>query len=78
MEAMDYVIVIHAAEEGGYWAEFPALPGCYTQGESVEEVMEDAPKAVQSHLEALEEFGQAVPHELLFFGTIHVPAPSAA
>lgn len=30
--------VIHEAEEGGYWAEVPALPGCVTQGETVEEV----------------------------------------
>jgi predicted RNase H-like HicB family nuclease len=30
--------IIHEAEEGGFWAEVPALPGCVTQGESVEEV----------------------------------------
>lgn len=30
--------VIHEAEEGGFWAEVPALPGCFTQGETEEEV----------------------------------------
>ncbi len=30
--------IIHEAEEGGFWAEVPALPGCVTQGESVNEV----------------------------------------
>ena len=58
---MDYVIVIHEAEEGGFWAEFPMLPGCYTQGETVEEVLERAPDAVGSHLDALREDGQDVP-----------------
>ena len=30
-------VVVHEAEEGGYWAEVPAIPGCATQGESFEE-----------------------------------------
>jgi hypothetical protein len=30
--------IIHPAEEGGYWAEVPALPGCITEGDSLEEV----------------------------------------
>lgn len=75
---MEYVVVIHTAEEGGYWAEFPGLPGCYTQGETIEEVLEDAPKAVQSHVDALHEFGQPVPNERLLITTIQSPAPSAA
>lgn len=74
---MAYIILIHAAEEGGYWAEFPTLPGCYTQGETIEEILEDAPKAVQSHVEALREFGQPVPTDRLFIATIE-PEPSAA
>jgi predicted RNase H-like HicB family nuclease len=32
-------IVVHDAEEGGFWAEVPAIPGCATQGETVEEVL---------------------------------------
>ena len=31
--------IIHPAEEGGYWAEVPALPGCITEGDTMEEVM---------------------------------------
>lgn len=52
---MEYALVIHAAEEGGYWAEVPALPGCLTQGETVEEVLRRAPDAIASHIEALGE-----------------------
>ena len=36
---MEYSVVVHRAEEGGFWVEVPALPGCYSQGESVEETL---------------------------------------
>lgn len=36
---MKIKVVVHEAEEGGYWAEVPALPGCATQGETMEELM---------------------------------------
>ena len=72
---MDYVIVIHEAEEGEFWAEFPMLPGCYTQGETVEEVLRRAPDAVASHLDALQEYGQDLPRdERIIITTVHMPA----
>ena len=36
---MNIKAIIHPAEEGGYWAEVSALPGCITEGDSMEEVM---------------------------------------
>ena len=42
--------IIHEAEEGGYWAEVPALPGCVTQGESVEEVTLNLREAISGWL----------------------------
>ena len=42
--------IIHEAEEGGYWAEVPALPGCVTQGESVEEVTSNLREAIEGWL----------------------------
>jgi predicted RNase H-like HicB family nuclease len=42
--------VIHDAEEGGYWAEVPALPGCVTQGESIEEVTLNLREAIEGWL----------------------------
>ncbi len=38
--------VVHKAEEGGFWAEVPSLPGCVTQGETVEEVCENLKEAI--------------------------------
>ncbi|MBN8248149.1 MAG: type II toxin-antitoxin system HicB family antitoxin [Verrucomicrobia bacterium] len=42
--------VIHKAEEGGYWAEVPAIPGCSTQGETLEEVLRNIQEAVEGCL----------------------------
>jgi hypothetical protein len=38
-------VVVHEAEEGGYWAEVPAIPGCVTQGETMEELMANVHEA---------------------------------
>jgi predicted RNase H-like HicB family nuclease len=76
---MEYVVVIHEAEEGGFWAEFPALPGCFTQGETIEEVLRRAPEAVESHVEVLREDGQEIPgDQRVMITTIRLPEPSAA
>ena len=44
--------IVHPAEEGGFWAEVPALPGCVTQGETIEEVTANLQEAVEGWLEA--------------------------
>jgi len=43
-------VVIHEAEEGGYWAEVPAIPGCATQGETFEELLQNLYEAVEACL----------------------------
>jgi len=60
---MEYTVVIHKADEGGYWAEIPALEGCYSQGETVEETIINVKEAIESHLSALKEDGQELPKD---------------
>ena len=43
-------MIIHQAEEGGYWAEIPAIPGCFTQGDSWEELIKNIYEAVEACL----------------------------
>lgn len=70
---MEYTIIMHQAEEGGYWAEVPALSGCYSQGESIEETMENVREAIEAHLEALKEDQQEIPSEgKLLIGKVEV------
>ena len=47
---MKIKVVIHKAEDGGYWAEVPAIPGCATQGETWEELLENIYEAVEGCL----------------------------
>jgi len=47
---MKIKVIIHQAEEGGYWAEIPAIPGCFTQGDSWEELIENIYEAVEACL----------------------------
>jgi len=47
---MKIKVIVHEAEEGGYWAEVPAIPGCATQGESFEELLKNIYEAVEACL----------------------------
>ncbi len=47
---MKLKVVIHEAEEGGYWAEVPAIPGCASQGESFEELLQNLYEAIEGCL----------------------------
>jgi predicted RNase H-like HicB family nuclease len=46
--------IIHEAEEGGFWAEVPGLPGCMTEGETLDQVKVNILEAVQGWMEAAE------------------------
>lgn len=52
---MNIKAVIHPAEEGGYWAEVPALPGCITEGETIDEVMTNLKDAIEGWLDVANE-----------------------
>ena len=47
---MKVKVVVHEAEEGGYWAEVPAIPGCATQGDTFQELLKNLYEAVEGCL----------------------------
>ena len=47
---MEIQIVVHHAEEGGFWAEVPAIPGCASQGDSMDELMKNLQEAIEGCL----------------------------
>jgi len=53
-------VIVHDAEEGGYWAEVPSIPGCATQGDTFEELLHNLYEAVEGCLSV----DVAVPKEL--------------
>ena len=47
---MKIKVVVHEAEEGGYWAEVPAIPGCASQGETMDELLKNVREAIEGCL----------------------------
>lgn len=47
---MKLKVIVHEADEGGYWAEVPAIPGCATQGDTFEELLANIHEAVEACL----------------------------
>ena len=47
---MKIKVVVHEAEEGGFWAEVPAIPGCATQGDTMEELRKNLREAIEGCL----------------------------
>jgi predicted RNase H-like HicB family nuclease len=52
-------VLVHAAEEGGFWAEVPALPGCVSEGDTWDETMTNIREAAEGWLEVAAERTQA-------------------
>lgn len=60
---LTYTVIFEPAEEGGYVASVPALPGCLTEGETFEETVSMVKDAIQGYLQILKEEKQEVPQE---------------
>jgi predicted RNase H-like HicB family nuclease len=70
-----YSVYYEEASEGGYVASVPALPGCHTQGETLEEAERNIIEAIALYLESLAARGETIPEERRSFqGRVTVPA----
>ena len=47
---MNVRVIVHQAEEGGYWAEVPAIPGCVSQGDTMAELRANILEAIEGCL----------------------------
>jgi predicted RNase H-like HicB family nuclease len=52
---MKLKILVHKDDKSGYWAEIPSLPGCFTQAETIEELLPNIYEAVEGYLKVREE-----------------------
>ena len=83
MNVVTYTIVLDPdIEDGGYTVTVPFLPGCVTQGETLEQCIELAREAIAGHIAALQETGQPVPEEIVrpqvITLDVAVPSPSTS
>ena len=60
---LSYTVTLRPTEEGGYFVSVPALPGCFTQGETVEEALAMAADIIHAWVESLIKDGESVPVE---------------
>ena len=69
---MQYTVILHPDETGGYWVEVPALPGCASQGETVEEALDNVKDAIELYVDVLREDGAPIPkdEEVVFTVTV--------
>ena len=63
MKQYQYTVIFEPAEEGGYIVHVPALPGCHTQGDTLEHAKEMAKEAIACYLESLKKDGLPFPRE---------------
>ena len=57
-----FAVIVYEAEEGGFWADVPELPGCVAQGETVAEVQRNVIEAIQLWLETRREMDSPSEH----------------
>ncbi|HVC09071.1 MAG TPA: type II toxin-antitoxin system HicB family antitoxin [Elusimicrobiota bacterium] len=61
---LKFTVVYEKAPEGGYIAHVPSLPGCATQGETLEEAEDMARDAIKSYCASLKKHGESVPKDV--------------
>lgn len=61
---LKYTVILVPEEDRGYSVEVPALPGCYTQGETGEEAIAMAKEAIELYLASCKAEGEAIPEEI--------------
>ena len=61
---MHFKVVIHPEPTGGFWGEVPSLPGCYSQGETIPELMNNLREAALGYLEVMREEGKSPQPEI--------------
>lgn len=57
------LIIPGESDEGGYWVKVPTLPGCVTQGETVEEALANSKEAIEAYILSLKDRGLEIPEE---------------
>ncbi|NLI00668.1 MAG: type II toxin-antitoxin system HicB family antitoxin [Chthonomonadales bacterium] len=69
-----YTVILEREEDGGYHAFVPALRGCHSQGDTLDEALENVREAMAAYLESLEAQGQSPPVEDLYVRPVEVAA----
>jgi predicted RNase H-like HicB family nuclease len=75
-----YTVILEPEEEGGYHAFCPVLPGCHSEGDTVEEALRNVHEAVELYIESLVAHGESVPEDpglVIATAEVETDAPAA-
>ena len=67
-----YTIILEREADGGFHAYCPALKGCHSQGDSLDEATENIREAIQVYLESVADHGEPIPKEDLLIKPVEV------
>ena len=78
-KVLKYTVIFEPAEEGGYVVSVPALPGCVTEGDTLEEAMEMVKDAISAYIASLRKHKEPIPQEQgpSLVSVIDIPMPAA-
>jgi len=72
MEKHHFTVILEPEEEGGYHVFCPALRGCHTQGDTLDEALANVREAIEAYLESLREHGEPLPVEDILIKPVEV------
>lgn len=72
MEKHHFTVILEREEEGGYHAFCPALKGCHTQGDTLDEALANVREAIEAYLESLRAHGEPLPEEDILIKPVEV------
>ncbi|MBN1593053.1 MAG: type II toxin-antitoxin system HicB family antitoxin [Candidatus Coatesbacteria bacterium] len=72
MDKLHFTVIVEREEEGGYHAFCPALKGCHSQGDTLDEALFNVNEAIEVYLESLRAHGEPFPVEDIFIKPVEV------
>jgi len=72
--AINFKVLLHKEEDGGYWVEVPSLPGCVSQGNDKQEALRNIEEAILLHLESFSEYNEIKKRKDIEINTVSVGA----
>ncbi len=73
-----FAVILHAEQGGGWWVEVPFLPGCVSQGDTIDEALSNIKEAIELTVEDMLANGEEVPQEHQEGRTVTVQLPALA
>ena len=67
-----YTVILDREADGGFHASCPALPGCHSQGDTLDETLQNVREAIEVYLESLVAHGEPMPREDMLFAPVEV------